>query len=136
MSGAEDLFFQGHDLAEVGDSFVILALAISRVGEAVLAPECISMLSARALGAAFDNGAQDALGLAVGALIDKKIADGVLDVGPLLGVTLPISLLLCGAEIFQGGLELDALLRGEAGQLVGLDNLGRFRRAGLLRFFG
>src|SRR5437016_13613629 len=100
MSGAEDLFFQGHDLAEVGDGFVILALAILRVGEAVPAPECIRMLSARALGATFDNGAQDALGFAVGALIDEKVADGVLDVGPLLRVTLPISQLLRGAEIF------------------------------------
>ena len=72
MGRTEDLFFQGHDLAEVGDGFVILALAISRVGEPVPAPKCISMLGARALGAAFDNGAQDVLGFAVAELAFAK----------------------------------------------------------------
>ena len=122
MGRTEDLFFQGHDLAEVGDGFVILALAISRVGEPVPAPKCIRMLGAHAALARFDYGAQGVLGFAVGALIDEKIADGVLDVGPLLGVTLAIGQLLCGAEIFQGGLKLDALLRGESGQLAAARN--------------
>src|SRR3982075_1936802 len=136
MGGPEDFLVQGHDLAEAGNSFVILALAVLRIGETVPASEGISMLGAGAALPAFDYRAQDVLSFAIGALVDQQVADGILHVSPLLRVTFATGQLFRGAEIFHGGLELDPFLRGETGQLVGLDDLSRFRRTGLLRFFG
>ena len=56
--------------------------------------------------------------LVEGLLDVSQIANGVLDVGPLGGVSLAIGQFFRGAEMFHRGLELDAFLGGEPGQRI------------------
>src|ERR1700674_1979406 len=117
MGRAEDFLVQGNALSEAGNSFVILALAVLRIGGTVPAPKCIGMLGARAALPAFDYRAQGVLRFAVGAPVAEQVADDVVYVVALLRVTLAIGQLFGGAQISHGGLELAPLLRGEASQL-------------------
>src|SRR5437870_8453445 len=103
MHGAQDPFFQGHNSAEACYRFVILSLAILRIGETSAAPKSIGMLGANCLLSGLSDRAQDIFRFAVGALLDEQIADGVLDVGPWGRAFLAIGQLLCGAEMFHGG---------------------------------
>src|SRR6476646_481735 len=108
MVGAKDLFGHGHDFAEACYGFVVLSLAILRIGKTNAAPKSIGVLGANCLLTNFNDRAQDVFRFAVGALFDKQIAYGVLDLRPLSGITLAIGQLLCRAEMFHGGLELDS----------------------------
>ena len=135
MHRAEEALFQRDDGAEAGDGVVILTLAILRVSEPGAGAEGIGVLGAEGAFPGFGCGAQDFLGLAIRALLDRNIADGVLDIGPLGGVRLAIGELFRGAEIFHCGLELDAFLGCEPGELISLDEIVQLRsRAGLLGF--
>ena len=132
--GPKTFSANGHDFAEAGYRFVVLSLAILRIGETSAAPKSIGMLGADRLLTSFSDRAQDIFSFAVGALFDEQIANGVLDLRPLSWISLAIGQLLRGAEMFHGCLELDPFLRGEAGQFQRLDNLSRLGAPGLLRF--
>src|SRR6266404_5389815 len=101
MHRADDSFFQGHDAAEPVDSIVILSLAILRIGQTSAAPESIGMLGTERALPSVRGTAQYSFGLAIRALLHQQVADGMLDIGPLGGVTLAIGQFFRSAEMFH-----------------------------------
>src|SRR4051812_31024653 len=122
MRRAKKALRESNDVAEPVDGFVILSLAILRVGDAGFAAHSIELLEAEGAFAGFGGAAQRLFGFTIRALLHQKIADGMLNIRPQGGVGLAIGEFFRGAKMFHRGFELNALLRGETGKLVGVDH--------------
>ena len=90
MHGAEHSFFESYDAAETFHGVVILALAVLGVSDPGAAPQGIGIVRAQSFLTGFSRTSQNYFGVAIRALLHQEIADGMLDVGPLGGITLAI----------------------------------------------